>query len=166
MAGGCVLSILASVGAKLPLQGHLLEPVARRGFLVTSLVAGLSVRDTLPAEASVFDSTCFGFGCNSYRGTDYGGAPAPSTGEPMMSFQDFVAQLKDEQLRKKVRMVDIYGAGGEQVYVSLTSGDKVRVGEGLPIEDSNGWSSSLWLVRILKNEGVPFEYHFRPGDTP
>ena len=32
----------------------------------------------------------------------------------------------------------------------------MRIGEGWPIEISNSWSSPTWVVRILKNEGVPY----------
>ncbi len=36
----------------------------------------------------------------------------------------------------------------------------MRIGEGWPVEISNSWSSPTWVVRILKNEGVPYVWNF------
>lgn len=32
------------------------------------------------------------------------------------------------------------------------------MGAGWPVEMSNGWSSPTWVIRILKNENIPFEF--------
>jgi hypothetical protein len=134
----------------------------RRAFASAAL---LGAAFAAQAQASVFDSTCFGFGCNTYNGVDYGGMAAP-TDEESIPFKDFMATLASPELRAKVSKVDIYGAAGDRVYVTTADGKRMRLGDGLPIEDSKGWSSSLWLVRILDNVSVPHTYHWRPSDKP
>lgn len=143
----------------------------RRAFLAAGILAAAVAVAPPPAGAkenfpsSVFDSTCLGFGCNSYGGIGFGGMAAP-TDEDSIPFVDFTAQLKDPDAKSKISRVDIYGSAGDKVYVTYADGKKIRLGEGTPIEDDKGWSSSLWLVRILDNVSVPHTYHFRPADTP
>ncbi|KAG8457338.1 hypothetical protein KFE25_014067 [Diacronema lutheri] len=137
---------------------------ARRAFTAAAFL-GTAIGPAVAQDRSIFDSTCLGFGCNNYNGQGFGGMAAP-TDEATMPFAQFAAQLKDPEQRARVAKVDIYGAGGDKVYVSFADGTKARLGEGLPIDDSNGWSSPLWLVRILDNVNVPHAYHFRPGDNP
>mmetsp|Transcript_652 Transcript_652/g.1764 ORF Transcript_652/g.1764 Transcript_652/m.1764 type:complete len:167 (-) Transcript_652:405-905(-) len=133
----------------------------RRLFVGNGLLFGAASA----AGATVFDSTCFGFGCNSYQGVDYGGMAAP-TDEDSVPFNDFLAMLKDPSAREKIVKVDIYGGAGDRIYVTTSDSKKFRLGEGTPIEDDNGWSSYLWVVRICDNNKVPHTYHFRPGDKP
>lgn len=138
----------------------------RRGLAAASsalLAAALAERAS--AASSVFESTCLGFGCNNYRGQDFGGMAAPPD-EPSTPFPQFIKTLENAETRSTVENVDIYGADGSIVYVTYKGGKRERLGEGLPVEDDDGWSSYLWLVRILKNTGVPYTYHFRPGDKP
>ncbi|KAJ1630839.1 hypothetical protein T492DRAFT_1000119 [Pavlovales sp. CCMP2436] len=143
----------------------------RRAFAAFAAASVFLGAATAPARAeetrsfTVFDSTCFGFGCNSYKGVGRSGMAAP-TDEASLPFNDFVAQLKDAKARAKVAKVDIYGADGSLVYVTDTAGAKIRLGEGLPVSDNAGWSDPLWLVRILDNNKVPHTYHFKAGDRP
>lgn len=137
----------------------------RRAFLAAAACAAAAAPAMAQGPKSVFDSTCLGFGCNNYGGQDFTGMAAPA-GEESLPFADFIAQLKDKASVAKISGVDIYGAGGDRVYVSFSDGKKMRLGEGLPIDDSKGWSSPLWLVRILDNARVPHTYHFRPTDKP
>ena len=86
---------------------------------------------------------------------DYPGAPAP-TDEESITFKTFLESL-DKGLVTKVDFL----SGGDKAYAFLkpaggASGEltRIRVGEGYPDEQSNGWSSPLWVVRALNDRNV------------
>jgi hypothetical protein len=169
-----ILLLLAEVAAALrnvPQQHLSRESVAgaaRRAFVASAFFGGvLAVSHSaeaaeVRAPASVFESTCLGFGCNNYNGLGFGGMAKPDD-EDSLAFKEFTDMLQNAETRAKIASVDIYGAAGDRVYATI-DGRKFRLGEGLPIEDPKGWSSSLWLVRILDNNSIPHTYHFRPTD--
>ena len=91
---------------------------------------------------------------------------AKPTDEESIAFSEFTALLQNAESRAKVASVEIYGSAGDRVYANI-DGRMTRIGEGLPIEDPNGWSSSLWLVRILDNNRIPHTYHWNsPSGKP
>lgn len=55
---------------------------------------------------------------------------------------------------KKVEGVVFMPPSGDVAF-ALIDGKSVRIGKGWPVEVSNSWSSPMWVVRILQNEGVP-----------
>ena len=60
---------------------------------------------------------------------------------------------------KKVEGVVFQPPMGDEAY-AIIDGKSVRVGKGWPVEVSNSWSSPVWVVRILENEGVPYAWNF------
>ena len=84
---------------------------------------------------------------------DYPGAPAP-TDEESITFKSFLDSL-DKGLVAKVDFL----AGGNKAYAFVkptATGEptRIRVGEGYPDEQGNGWSSPLWVVRALNDRNV------------
>lgn len=117
-------------------------------------------------------ATCAGFGCNDYRNQDFNGlSDAPNNAMP---YPDFLDAVKS----KYVRSVEFIQPSGDEAYALLEDADgklcqkydpdavvadgacRLRMGNGWPVEVSNSWSSPTWVVRILKNENIPYEWTF------
>lgn len=89
---------------------------------------------------------------------EYGGAPAP-TDEDSITFKSFLDSL-DKGLVARVE----FRSGGNKAYAFLkgasagTEGEReltrIRIGEGYPEEQNNGWSSPLWVIRALRDRNV------------
>lgn len=85
---------------------------------------------------------------------EYPGAPAP-TDEDSITFTSFLESL-DKGLVAKVDFL----AGGEKAYAYVKPAGgggeptRIRVGEGYPNEQGDGWSSPLWVVRALNDRKV------------
>ncbi len=117
-------------------------------------------------------ATCARFGCNDYRNQDFNRlADAPTNSMP---YPDFLQAVK----AKKVRSVEFVQPSGDEAYALLDDADgnlcqkydpdavvadgacRLRMGNGWPVEVANSWSSPTWVVRILKNENIPYEWTF------
>uniref|UniRef100_A0A7S0KYC6 Uncharacterized protein n=1 Tax=Coccolithus braarudii TaxID=221442 RepID=A0A7S0KYC6_9EUKA len=135
-----------------------------------------------------FAATCAGFGCNDYRGQSFDGMPAtgdhvqlmPYTNQEIgpasvntMPYPDFLDAVKE----KRVLAVDLMAPNGDEAYALVADEGKgkacaaydqsapvvdgvcrLRMGAGWPVEVSNSWSSPAWVVRILKNENIPYQF--------
>ena len=55
---------------------------------------------TLTADRSVLEATCLGFGCGSYAGVDFPGAPKPENGEPSIDMQAFLKAVDEKRVEK------------------------------------------------------------------
>ena len=53
---------------------------------------------------------------------------------------------------------------GDAAYVTFKAKDgeakqkPIRIGEGYPIEDPEGWSSPAFVVKIVKKKDIPFKF--------
>jgi len=133
-------------------------------------------------------ATCAGFGCNDYRGQSFDGMPAtgaapmvaPITNQPIpaaapdsMPYPDFLQAVKD----KRVLGVDFIAPNGDEAYALIKDDGagkrcreydpdatvvddvcRLRMGTGWPVEVANSWSSPSWVIRILDNNKIPFEF--------
>jgi len=126
--------------------------ISRRGFLALApgLIAAVAAMGEAKAEG-------WEYAGGGYRELNNIGAPKPA-GEESISYSDFLAAITD----KKVERVDFYGSNGDKAYARM-SGKEIRIGEGFPEERSKGWSSPLWVARILDNNAVPYKFHFLDG---
>lgn len=93
---------------------------------------------------------------------EYPGAPAP-TDEESITFKSFLDSL-DKGLVAKVDFL----AGGNKAYAFVkpsATGEpaRIRVGEGYPDEQGDGWSSPLWVVRALNDRNVSEKGERRNG---
>ena len=108
---------------------------------------GAEVRGT-PVNA--FNGLAF-----QYRGSDFSGLPASDINEPSISYQDFVSKLKSGD----VQFVEFYAPDGDVAYATLKSNhQKIRIGEGYPIEQHDGYSSPAFAIRTVKNANVPYKF--------
>jgi len=94
----------------------------------------------------------------NYRGGDFNGLKAEDLGEPSISYKEFMDKLKDGQ----VAYVEFIAPDGDAAYATLkgSGGDSkpIRIGEGFPIEQHDGYSSPTFAVRAVKNAGVPYKF--------
>mmetsp|Transcript_3485 Transcript_3485/g.4632 ORF Transcript_3485/g.4632 Transcript_3485/m.4632 type:complete len:216 (+) Transcript_3485:74-721(+) len=80
---------------------------------------------------------------------------ASDLNEPSISYGDFVAKMKEGQ----VDFVEFLAPDGNVAYASMKGAAKpIRIGEGYPVEQHDGWSSPAFAVRTVKNCGVPYKF--------
>jgi hypothetical protein len=91
----------------------------------------------------------------NYRGGDFGGLDANSIDEPNVSYAEFNQRLSAGE----VEFVEFLAPDGDKAYVTFKGkADKLRIGEGYPIEKHDGYSSPMFCVRAVKNAGVPYKF--------
>ena len=135
-------------------------------FTSTTTLFSVPSSSLLLADKTVMESTCLGFGCGSYNGPNYGGAPKLETGEANIDMPAFL-KLVDEKKVEKVELLEggnvayayIVKEGGKEGGAATTT-ERVRIGEGFPIENGKTWSSPFWVVRILKDKQIPYTLGF------
>ena len=155
-----------STGSSRPTPTQLYAENSRRAFLTTgaAVAAAVIVPPTHPANAvqeaeyrqgvkvDAFNGLIF-----NYRGNDFNGLDAASIGdEPSISYKDFNDKLRAGE----VQSVEFLAPDGDVAYAVFKSdaGKKLRIGEGYPIEQHDGYSSPLFAVRAVKNAGVPYKF--------
>jgi hypothetical protein len=80
------------------------------------------------------------------------------TGEANVDMSAFL-KLVDEKKVEKVELLE--GGNVAYAYIVKEGGtERVRIGEGFPIENGKTWSSPLFVVRILKGRQIPFTLGF------
>ncbi len=92
----------------------------------------------------------------NYRGGEFGGLDASSIDEPTVTYKDFNEKLKAGE----VTFVEFLAPDGDVAYATFKddADKKIRIGEGYPIEQHDGYSSPLFCVRAVKNAGVPYKF--------
>ena len=96
----------------------------------------------------------------NYKGSDFAGLDASTLNEPSIPYQEFVQKLKGGQ----VAFVEFLAPYGDAAYVTFkdekgnASGAPIRVGEGYPIEQHDGYSSPAFAIRTVVNEGVSYKF--------
>lgn len=129
------------------------------GFLVSLLKDNVSVADT-GAEVRGTAVNAFNGLAFQYRGSDFNGLTASEINEPSISYQEFVSKLKSGD----VLSVEFYAPDGDVAYATLKStsnqpnNNKIRIGEGYPIEQHDGYSSPAFAIRTVKNANVPYKF--------
>jgi len=106
-------------------------------------------------ELTPFNSLTF-----QYRNPDNGGLDASSLNEPSIPYADFLAKLTAGE----VEFVEFLAPDGDVCYATLkTAGEgraksRMRVGEGFPTEDHEGWSSPAFAIKSVKKNNVPYKF--------
>jgi hypothetical protein len=101
-------------------------------------------------EVTAFNGLAF-----NYRGGEYGGLDASSLDELTVSYKDFNEKLKAGE----VVFVEFFAPDGDVAYATFKDDDKkIRIGEGYPIEQHDGYSSPMFCIRAVKNAGVPYKF--------
>jgi hypothetical protein len=127
------------------------------GSVATALLVGLTPGTALAdtgAEVRGTKLNAFNGLIFQYRGNDFPGLSAADIDEPSISYAEFVTQLKAGE----VTSVDFLAPDGDVAYATLRSKGKLRIGEGYPIEQHDGYSSPAFAIRTVKNAGVPYKF--------
>ncbi|VEU43243.1 unnamed protein product [Pseudo-nitzschia multistriata] len=158
------------VAATVPGTALGLATNGRRGFLasVSSCASAATVAALCPLPSAASQEvelrqgnqvTAFNGLAFNYRGGEYGGLDASTLDEPSISYSDF-----NEKLRSGgVVFVEFKAPDGDVAYATLRGegdgpGQRLRIGEGYPIEQHDGYSSPMFCIRTVKNAGVPYKF--------
>jgi hypothetical protein len=136
------------------------EDASRRSLLLNSGIAAAAlVGASRPAMADdeikidVFNGLIF-----NYRGNGFNGLDASTLDEPSIPFLEFGARLQ----KGEVEFVEFLAPDGDAAYATFkTDGEAeapIRIGEGFPIEQHDGYSSPAFVVRALKNYNVSYKF--------
>jgi hypothetical protein len=90
----------------------------------------------------------------NYKGGDFNGLDGQGISEPSISYKDFNEKLKGGD----VTNVEFLAPDGDIAYATFKDGKTLRIGEGYPIEQHDGYSSPMFCVRAVKNAGVPYKF--------
>mmetsp|Transcript_6011 Transcript_6011/g.8842 ORF Transcript_6011/g.8842 Transcript_6011/m.8842 type:complete len:194 (+) Transcript_6011:118-699(+) len=100
-----------------------------------------------------------------YRGgAENVGLDASQLNEPSIPYSDFLDRLD----KGDVEFVEFMAPNGDSAYATFKAtvdadGKEVkqppiRIGQGYPIEDPEGWSSPAFVVKIVKKKNVPYKF--------
>lgn len=125
------------------------------GALLTASVAAKAGADT-GAEVRGTELTPFNGLAFQYRGSEFGGLTAADVDEPSVPYAEFMEKMK----AGGVESVEFLAPDGDVAYAIFKSGNgkQIRIGEGYPVEQHDGWSSPAFAVRAVKNAGVPYKF--------
>jgi hypothetical protein len=142
----------------------------RRSFFVTASALVTSAVVLLPSLEAKADTGAEVRGTKltplnglafQYRGADYGGLTAAEIDEPSISYADFMVKLKAGE----VELVEFLAPDGDAAYATFKAKaggagkeSPIRIGEGYPVEQHDGWSSPAFAVRAVKNAGVSYKF--------
>jgi len=95
-------------------------------------------------KLNAFNSLTF-----NYRGTDNQGLDATTLTEPSISYREFLERLD----KGDVERVEFYAPNGNVAYAIIKQNEKngtnrIRIGQGFPTEDSSGWSSPSFVIKV------------------
>lgn len=66
-----------------------------------------------------------------------------------------------------MKFVEFLAPNGDAAYVTFKEGNEgggssnnkpIRIGEGYPIEDPEGWSSPAFVIKAVAKKGVPYKF--------
>lgn len=95
-----------------------------------------------------------------YRGNSKNGLDASTLNEPSIPYVDFLEKLD----KGEVEFVEFMAPNGDAAYATFKPQEgenkeaPIRIGEGYPIEDPEGWSSPAFVVKSVKKKGVPYKF--------
>jgi hypothetical protein len=149
-------------------QNHGVAEGAARSFAATVAAASIFAATTLtltspvqpvfaagePAEIrgtklSPLNSLAF-----QYRGSDFNGLDGASIQGPSIKYSDFL----DKLTAGDVTFVEFLAPSGDEAYATLKGGERIRIGQGFPVEQYDGWSSPAFAIRSVKEKGVPYKF--------
>lgn len=130
---------------------------AASGAFLASVATGMSsasAQDEI--EWTAFNGLIF-----NYRGGQYGGLDGSTLTEPSVPFREFGERLKNDE----VAFVEFMAPDGDKAYVTFKPTKEgeaipkpIRIGDGYPIEQHDGWSSPAFVVRAVTRYNVPYKF--------
>merc|ERR1719343_333653 len=132
-----------------------LESVVAGGSFAAFGAAAPALAEQAPEYRQGIEVTAFNGLIFNYRGGEYGGLDASTIDEPTISYKDFNEKLKAGE----VTFVEFLAPDGDVAYATIKDAEKkIRIGEGYPIEQHDGYSSPMFCVRAVKNANVPYKF--------
>jgi len=135
--------------------------------IVAPLIPSVANAEAESMERGGVSLTPFNSLSFNYRG---GSNPTVSNiNEPSVSYSDFLTKLNSDQ----VSSVEFLAPNGDVAYAtfkqSTSDGDSssssvsstlepIRIGEGYPLEDPEGWSSPAFVIKAVAKKGVPYKF--------
>jgi hypothetical protein len=126
--------------------------------LLTMSTAANAVDDDLTrggVPLTAFNGLAF-----QYRGNNNIGLKVSTLNEPSVPYSEFLDRID----KGEVEFVEFMAPSGDAAYVTFKAKDgeakqtPIRIGEGYPIEDPEGWSSPAFVVKIVKKKDIPFKF--------
>ncbi|CAB9504075.1 expressed unknown protein [Seminavis robusta] len=143
---------------------------SRRSFLSLGGVSAVSILTGAAAAANAVQETetrqgipvtAFNGLIFNYRNSQFGGLDADDLDEPSVSYAEFCEKLQ----KGEVQFVEFLAPDGDKAYATFKPTSEggetpapIRIGEGYPLEQHDGWSSPAFAVRTVKNAGVPYKF--------
>jgi len=140
--------------------------VDRRSAMIAALATGIFTMATA-ANAADDDLTRGGVPLTpfnglafQYRGNGKNGLDASTLNEPSVSYIEFLERID----KGEVEFVEFMAPSGDAAYATfkVKEGEikekPIRIGEGYPLEDPEGWSSPAFVVKIVKKKEVPYKF--------
>lgn len=105
----------------------------------------------------------------NYRGGGNVGALKPLD-EESIDYSDFLDRLDKGQVAfveflapygdRAYATIKVEGSGGDDDVGAKAKGTskRIRIGKGYPVEDHEGWSSPSFVIRSVKEKGVPYKF--------
>lgn len=95
----------------------------------------------------------------NYRGGDSPTVDGSTLDEPSISYAEFLEKLNSNQ----VTFVEFLAPNGDKAYATFKSDESneskpIRIGEGYPIEDPEGWSSPAFVIKAVAKAKVPYKF--------
>ncbi|CAJ1934218.1 unnamed protein product [Cylindrotheca closterium] len=106
-------------------------------------------------EVNAFNGLIF-----NYRGGDFAGLDASTLNEPSIPYKTFCERL----LKGEVDFVEFMAPDGDAAYVTFKPKEgegkvnPIRIGEGFPVEQHDGYSSPMFVVKTLKKYEIPYKF--------
>ncbi|KAL3943956.1 MAG: hypothetical protein SGBAC_001990 [Bacillariaceae sp.] len=153
--------------SKTAMQANNESDNSRRSFLSTALLVPslLSMPQSAFAaqeaeyrqgiEVNAFNGLIF-----NYRGGEFSGLDASTLKEPSVPYATFCERLS----KGEVELVEFMAPDGDAAYVTFkpkegeATATPIRIGEGFPIEQHDGYSSPMFVVKTLKKYEVPYKF--------
>ena len=95
-----------------------------------------------------------------YRGGNGIGLDASTLNEPSVPYAEFLDRID----KGEVAFVEFMAPSGDAAYATFktkegeTKEKPIRIGEGYPLEDPEGWSSPAFVIKIVKKKDVPYKF--------
>mmetsp|Transcript_918 Transcript_918/g.2603 ORF Transcript_918/g.2603 Transcript_918/m.2603 type:complete len:201 (-) Transcript_918:591-1193(-) len=106
-------------------------------------------------EVNAFNGLIF-----NYRGGSFNGLDEDDLAEPSVTYSEFNRRLKAGE----VAFVEFMAPDGDAAYVTFKASEAdatpkpIRIGEGYPIEQHDGYSSPMFCVKTVAKAGVPYKF--------
>ena len=58
----------------------------------------------------------------------------------------------------EIKRVEFIAPDGDVAYATFQDDKTIRIGEGYPIEQYDGYSSPTFAIRTVQNAGIPYKF--------